>query len=111
MTKTGLFRLAIYLPLWGLGLATAIGLAVFTRDFITCWRLTSLPGIPSTGCAGKPVNVVETPVILKEQKPTTPTPTSEPLIPDDLDYPTWDGDSRINILFVGFRGGDPIKGD
>ena len=65
MTKTRLLRLAIYLMLWGLGLAAAMGLAVFTRDLITCWRLTSLPGIPSAECAGKPVSVVETPVVRK----------------------------------------------
>jgi LCP family protein required for cell wall assembly len=33
------------------------------------------------------------------------------LASEDIQYPTWDGASRINILFVGLRGGDPIKGD
>jgi LCP family protein required for cell wall assembly len=46
-------------------------------------------------------------------KPNTPEPTSTPefLASESIQYPTWDGGSRINILFVGFRGGDPIKGD
>ncbi len=35
----------------------------------------------------------------------TPTSTPEPVIPEK-EYPTWDGGSRINILFVGLRGGE-----
>jgi LCP family protein required for cell wall assembly len=39
-----------------------------------------------------------------------PTATPEPPIPA-VDYPKWDGGSRINILFVGLRGGDPLEAD
>ena len=31
--------------------------------------------------------------------------------PEDVGYPTWDGGSRINILFVGLRGGEPTEAD
>lgn len=55
--------------------------------------------------------MLETPVIVSDQ--TTPALTSTPefFASQDIRYPTWDGGSRINILFVGFRGGDPIKED
>src|SRR6266536_2322676 len=84
---------------WGVALAMAVGLFVFVREFTTCWRLTSLPGIPPTSCAGEVVNPLATPVI-NEQKTPNPTLTPE-LPPPDIEYPTWDGGSRINILFVG----------
>ncbi len=48
-----------------------------------------------------------------DNRQITPVPTSTPEFFDseDIQYPTWDGASRINILFVGLRGGDPINGD
>jgi LCP family protein required for cell wall assembly len=97
---------------WSLTLAGALGLFVFVRGFTTCWRLTSLPGIPSAECAGEPVKPIKTPVIGKDPNQITPEPSSTPefFASEDIQYPTWDGNSRINILFVGFRGGDPIKG-
>jgi polyisoprenyl-teichoic acid--peptidoglycan teichoic acid transferase len=96
---------------WSLTLVGAVGLFIFVRDFTICWRLTSLQGIPAASCAGETVKPLETPVVGSD--PNTPEPTSTPefLASEDIQYPTWDGGSRINILFVGLRGGDPIKGD
>ncbi len=54
---------------------------------------------------------LETPVIGEEQNTSDATSTPEPTLPEEIEYPTWDGGSRINILFVGLRGGDPIEGD
>jgi LCP family protein required for cell wall assembly len=48
---------------------------------------------------------------VSEPKKVDPTPTPEPQAPEEVEYPTWDGGSRINILFVGLRGGDPSEGD
>ena len=96
---------------WSLTIISAVGLFIFVRDLTVCWRLTSLQGIPPASCAGEAVKPLEMPVV--GSKPNTPVPTSTPefLASEDIQYPTWDGGSRINILFVGFRGGDPIKGD
>ena len=87
----------------------AVGLFTFVRDLTVCWRLTSLPGIPPASCAGPQVDAVEGPVIVSTK--TTPTSTPEADVPEEITYPTWDGASRINILFVGLRGGDPLEGD
>jgi LCP family protein required for cell wall assembly len=95
---------------WGIALAVAYGVFYFVRDFTVCWRLTSLPGIPSPGCAGPEVLPLQTPVIGATQMTPEATSTPAPLV-EDIEYPTWDGASRINILFVGLRGGDPIEGD
>src|SRR5262245_57232651 len=88
----------------------AVGLFNFTRDFTTCWRLTALPGIAPASCTGSQVKAFEEPVFSTPQATATPTATPEPPIPE-VEYPTWDGGSRINILFVGLRGGHPLEQD
>ena len=93
---------------WGMALIAAFGLFQFSRDFTVCWRLTSVPGIPSASCAGEAVNPLETPVIGKESELPASTSTPEPELAEEIEYPAWDGGSRINILFVGLRGGDPV---
>jgi LCP family protein required for cell wall assembly len=70
-----------------------------------------LPGIPPADCSGEPVNPLETLVIVDDRKTAASTLTPEPPVPEGVQYPTWDGGSRINILFVGLRGGDPTEGD
>ena len=68
----------------------------------------------NSACLAAPVqtvNPLETPVILNDQNTPDSTATPEPPVSEDVEYPTWDGGSRINILFVGLRGGDPIEGD
>src|SRR5262245_7208991 len=87
----------------------AVGLFSFVRDLTVCWRLTSLPGIPPTSCAGPQVNAVEEPVLVTTKAFPTSTPEADKL--EDITYPTWNGASRINILFVGLRGCDPLEAD
>ncbi|HJS18585.1 MAG TPA: LCP family protein [Anaerolineales bacterium] len=96
---------------WGILLGIYAGAYYFVREFTICWRLTALPGIPSSSCQGQSVDPIKPPVIAVGQKAPTPTATPEPLVPQVEEYPVWDGASRINILFVGLRGGDPIEGD
>lgn len=97
---------------WGVALVAAIGLFVFARSFTSCWRLTSLPGIPLSSCSGTAVNPLGTPVVNAQGTPEVSSlpPTPQPAAPE-VQYPTWDGGSRINILFVGLRGGDPSQED
>ena len=94
---------------WGVGLFMAVALFTFVRDVTVCWRLTSLPGIPPASCAGPQVDALEGPVMVSTKTAPTSTPEASP--PEEITYPTWDGSSRINILFVGLRGGDPLDGD
>jgi len=96
---------------WGVALLAALGLFSFVRAFTICWRLTSLAGIPPASCAGEAVNPLEPPVIVSGRNIAGSTSTPEPPVSDEVEYPTWDGGSRINILFVGLRGGDPSEGD
>jgi LCP family protein required for cell wall assembly len=112
MLKIKLQKSAVaWIVFWLVAFAAAFGLFRFAREFTACWRLTSLPGIPSASCAGGAVQPLETPVLGNENNTPVPTLTSEPPVSEDIEYPTWDGSSRINILFVGLRGGDPQKED
>jgi LCP family protein required for cell wall assembly len=95
---------------WVLILVGAFALYGFIRDLTTCWRLTSLPGIPPASCTNSQGNALEGPVIVTPGETAIPTATTEVPAPE-ASYPTWDGASRINILFVGLRGGDPQKED
>src|SRR5688572_11621179 len=95
---------------WGIALVVGVGLFFFVRAFTVCWRLTSLPGLPPASCAGEAVLPLETPVIGKAQIRPAPTSIPELPVPEEVEYPTWDGGSRINILFVGLRADDPTEG-
>lgn len=94
---------------WSAALAVSAGLFVSVRDLTTCWRLTSLPGMAPANCATR----TESPLDEFELVSTKPAPTStpEPDAPEEEELPAWDGASRINILFVGLRGGDPLTED
>ena len=99
-------RLLLFLGVVSL---VAVGLFTIIRDLTICWRLTSLPGIPPASCTGPQVDALEGPVFVNTK--AAPTSTPEASVPDEITYPTWDGASRINILFVGLRGGEPLEGD
>lgn len=88
----------------------AVGVFNVVRNFTVCWRLTALPGIPSAVCSTGTTNPLA-PFEIKTPNKASPTSTPEPEAPGEIEYPTWDGASRINILFVGFRGGDPHQED
>ncbi len=112
MPKISLQRsLLLQVVFWAFALASALGLFNFVRTFVICWQITQLPGIRPASCTGEAVHVLETPVMIGNTKEPKSTATPEPQGPRDVEYPTWDGASRINILFVGFRGGDPIQAD
>jgi LCP family protein required for cell wall assembly len=98
--QTPLIRYGLF---WAMALLLAAAVFSSVRAFTVCWRLTSLPGIPGPECEGETVYPLETPVIVSDQKLPRPTPIIE-MIVDEPEYPTWDGGSRVNILFVGLRG-------
>jgi LCP family protein required for cell wall assembly len=101
------------LVFWGVVVVVAIGLFVFGSNFTSCWRVTSLPGIPPSTCAGASVNPLSgTPVVNAKGTPVSIAnlPPPEAALPA-VQYPQWDGGSRINIVFFGLRGGDISEGD
>jgi polyisoprenyl-teichoic acid--peptidoglycan teichoic acid transferase len=84
----------------GAGLLIGIVSLIFLSGFVTCWRLTSLPGIAPATCKGNPVvttNPQGTPIAGATSTPTIIAPAAE--LP-----PSWDGASRVTILIIGLRG-------
>lgn len=81
----------------GAGLLIGIVLFIFLSGFVTCWRLTALPGIAPATCQGNPVvatNPEGTPIAGATATPTIIAPAAE--LP-----PPWDGASRVTILIIG----------
>jgi len=95
---------------WGVVLALSVGLFIFARGLTTCWRLTSLPGMLPVSCGVPSDSNGSAFDPTTSASGTSLPPTPEPPAPE-VDYPKWDGASRINIVFFGLRGGDPAKED
>jgi polyisoprenyl-teichoic acid--peptidoglycan teichoic acid transferase len=89
---------------WAIMLLLAVGLFVFARSLTTCWELTALPGIPPASCGGTAVNPLGTPVVNTQGTPIANVPPTPEIAVPDVQYPQWDGGSRINIVFFGLRG-------
>jgi LCP family protein required for cell wall assembly len=96
---------------WGVALVVAAGLFFSVRAVTVCWRLTALRGIPPEHCAGDQVSPLES-LVLADDRKTAPSFSvmPDPLVEREIEYPSWDGASRINILFVGLRADDPAEG-
>ena len=95
------------LILMGMGLVLAAVLWVFLTGFVSCWQVTSLPGIPLPTCSTSKSKAATNSSGTPLAQITTPT-VSAPQIPLP---PPWDGASRVTMLIVGLRGGGDTKGD
>jgi LCP family protein required for cell wall assembly len=89
---------------WAFALIAAIGVFFFVRRLTACWQLTALPGVPPTYCAAKSIPASDLPAFEGAGTSSNEIP-SEGTAPE-MEIPTWDGGSRINIVFFGLRGGE-----
>jgi len=96
---------------WAIAIGMGAGLFTEVRAFTVCWRLTSLPGIAPASCGSGAGGPLGAPAFVSKQDKPDSTSTPESTAPEEIEYPTWDGASRINILFIGLRGGDPTEAD
>jgi LCP family protein required for cell wall assembly len=86
---------------WGVTLVLAGVVFYFARDLTKCWNLTGLPGLAPASCGDSNTstqfNPEGTPIVPDDAVvPAPPVSAPEVALP-----PTWDGASRINILFIG----------
>src|SRR5512140_2755240 len=96
---------------WGVTVLVAAGAFFFVRGMVSCWQITPLPGVRPAWCPGDPAaSVIETPSLNAKGTPIAPPPTPQTVAVPDVEYPQWDGGSRINIAFFGLRGGE-ISGE
>jgi len=85
---------------WVIAIGLGVTVMILARGFLTCWTITSLPGMAPASCggiaAGGPVfNPQGTPIATDAA--TTPVVSA----PVNVPPPTWDRGSRVNVLFVG----------
>lgn len=88
-------------------IAIGLGAAAFilARNVFTCWTITSLPGVSPDACGASAANLPSfnpqgTPVGAPEAA------TPQPAAPVDVPPPSWDGGSRVNLLFIGIDARD-----
>jgi LCP family protein required for cell wall assembly len=89
---------------WAFALIAAIGVFFFMRRLTACWQLTALPGVSPSYCAAKSMPASDLPAFEGAGTSSNAIP-SEGTAPE-IEIPTWDGGSRINIVFFGLRGGE-----
>jgi len=85
-------------------IATALAAPTFVsvRDFVVCWSITELPGIPPASCGIDPN--LEEPQITDNQQGTplvVPDGSLADIAAPEATLPAWDGGSRVTLLFIG----------
>jgi LCP family protein required for cell wall assembly len=106
------FSLVAKIVFWMVTLGLAVAAFLYARDFTACWNMTGLPGISPANCgasgAVEQFNPEGTP-IAPDELAALPTPV---VAAPELDLPpTWDGASRINMLFIGLDYADWREGE
>lgn len=97
--------------LWGAAVAVAVGLLVATSSITACWQLTSLPGIPPANCTSGGNDALGTPVVNEAAPGAESLPPAPEAVAPAVEYPKWDGGSRVNVAFFGLRGGETAGED
>ena len=79
-------------------MVVGIMLYIFLSGFVSCWRLTSLPGIPLPKCS----NAASAPAAVNASgTPIGQTTTPGLSAPEVKLPPPWDGASRVTVMMVG----------
>src|SRR6266516_4904919 len=94
------------------GVLLAVGGFFFVRGLVTCWTITSLPGMAPANCgtvtAGLNGPTLDAGSTAMPDATTLPPPITAP--ESDLP-PAWDGASRINVLLIGLDYRDWLAGE
>lgn len=90
---------------WVVTIALAVTVFIVVSNFVQCWTFTELPGIPPAQCGvtttGETFEVNPEGTAVVNELPPSPDAIPNVALP-----PTWDGASRINILFIGLDARD-----
>lgn len=92
---------------WVITVVLGIAAFVLANNLTQCWNLTQLPGVAPASCGGAS-GTVDQPVIDDQGTPVSvdALPTAPVTAPEAALPPSWDGASRINILFIGLDARD-----
>ncbi len=90
---------------WVIAIGLGVATLVFARGFFACWTITNLPGMAPASCgAGTNSGLIFDPQGTPIATDVAVTP--EVAAPPDVPPPTWDGGSRVNVLFIGIDARD-----
>lgn len=81
-------------------IALAVTAFIVVNNFTQCWTFTNLPGIPPAKCGVVAEDGNFTPEAGSTQEVVLPDAPADITSPE-VSLPSWDGASRINILFIG----------
>jgi len=93
------------LIVFGIALVGAVGAFFVIQSLTLCWRLTPLPGIVPATCPGGGISSLDNPDVAQGGTAAENLPAAPGAAAPEIQYPRWDGGSRINIVFFGLRGG------
>lgn len=85
---------------WVITIGLGAAAMIFARSFFACWTITNLPGMPPASCGAQAASLPEfnpqgTPIA------TSVAATPQVSAPANVPPPSWDGGSRVNVLFIG----------
>jgi LCP family protein required for cell wall assembly len=86
----------------GIAIALAVPVFVTVRDLVVCWSITELPGVAPAACGGQ--TAVYKPQVAIDQKGTpaaAPEKSLAEIAAPEATLPSWDGSSRVTLLFIG----------
>ena len=94
------------------GVLLAVGGFFFVRGLVTCWTITSLPGMAPSTC-GTVTGGIDAPIVNNDGTAVPSIETLPPPItaPESDLPPAWDGASRINVLLIGLDYRDWLAGE
>lgn len=105
MPKFSLPKISLKVPsigsiiYWVIGIGLAVGVMLFARSFTDCWRITDLPGQPASACGFQPGQQIFNPE--GTAVATVPVDITPIVQAPEVEAPSWDGGSRVNVLFIG----------
>jgi polyisoprenyl-teichoic acid--peptidoglycan teichoic acid transferase len=80
----------------------AIPAFIFVRNLVLCWSITRLPGVAPASCGVG--NSIQEPQITGDRQgnqATLPNTSSVDVAAPEASLPSWDGSSRVTLLFIG----------
>ena len=95
----------------GVTLALMVVGFVGARSVVRCWKITKIEGTAPAGCGAGSSSGINDPTIQVNEQGTPVALPPTPVVAPELDLPTWDGASRVNILFIGLDYRDYIANE
>lgn len=100
------------LILWAAAVALAAAGFNMVRNLVMCWTVTALPGTTPASCGASGDALAGSLILNEEGTPiAVNTPVAEVAAPEAFAPLSWDGGSRVTLLFIGLDERDWVVGE